>query len=86
MEAQQSFRADLMVPLIERDQSYVWVLGDPRQFEGLLYPRLKEAVKRANEMFDDEKELERRKGLQKNAKRMEDERVLAELKKRFKMD
>jgi len=86
MDSQQAFRADLMVPLIERDQSYARVLGDPREFEGLLYPRLKEAVRRANEMFDEEKEAERRRGLQMGARRAEDERIIAELKTRFRMD
>jgi hypothetical protein len=82
---QQPFRADLMIPFIERDQSYARVLGDPREFERLLYPRLKEVVGRANEMFDQKGE-EKRRGLQMTAKRAEDERIIAELKKRFRMD
>ena len=60
MATQRPFWADLMVPFIERDPSYARVLGDPREFEGVLYPRLKEAIRRANEMFDEEKEAERR--------------------------
>ena len=75
-----------MIPLIEREQSYARVLGDPREFEGLLYPRLREAVRRANEMFDEHKEEEKRRGLQVTAKRAEDERIIAELKTRFRVD
>ena len=85
MDDQQSFRADLMVPFIESDPSYARVLGDPREFEGLLYPRLKEAIRRANEMFDEEKEWERRRGLQLAARRAEDERIIAELKTKFRV-
>jgi len=62
------------------------VLGDPREFESRLYPRLREAVRRANEMFDDHKEEERNKGSQMTDKRAEDERIIAELKARFRMD
>jgi hypothetical protein len=86
MATQQQLWADLMVPFIEGDPSYARVLGDPREFEGVLYPRLKEAVRRANEMFDAEKEGERRRSLQQSAKRAEDERVIAELKTRFRLD
>ena len=86
MDMQQPFRADLMIPVIERDQSYARVLGDPREFENRLYPRLKEAVRRANERFDDHKEEERNKGSQMTDKRAEDERIIAELKARFRMD
>jgi hypothetical protein len=86
MDTQQPFRADLMIPLVEREQSYARVLGDPREFEGLLYPRLREAVRRANEMFDDQQEEERHRGLHMTAKRAEDERVIAELKTRFRVD
>jgi len=86
MATQQPFWADLMVPFIERDPSYARVLGDPREFEGVLYPRLKEAIRRANEMFDEEKEGERRRALQIGAKRAEDERIIAELKTKFRME
>ena len=86
MDSQQAFRADLMIPLSERDQSYARVLGDPREFEGVLYPRLKEAIRRANELFDDQREEDRRRGLQMTNKRAEDERVIAELKTRFRVD
>jgi len=71
---------------MERDQCYARVLGDPREFEGLLYPQLREAISRANEMFDEQKEEERRKGLQVAAKRAEDGRIIAELKTKFRMD
>jgi hypothetical protein len=86
MDSQQAFRADLMIPLMERDQSYARVLGDPREFESLLYPRLREALRRANEMFDDQREEERRRGLHTTAKRAEDERIIADLKTRFRLD
>ena len=85
MEMQQPFRADLMIPFIERDQSYARVLGDPCDFESLLYPRLKEAVRQANELFD-QKEEEKHMSLQMTAKQAEDERIIAELKKRFRVD
>ena len=80
------FWADLMVPYIERDQCYARVLGDPREFESVLYPRLKEAVQRANKMFDVQKEEEMRRSQQLAAKRAEDGRVIAQLKTTFKMD
>jgi hypothetical protein len=86
MDKQRPFRADLMIPLVERDQSYARVLGDPREFESLLYPRLREAVGRANEMFDQKKGEEKRRGLQMTAKRAEDERIIVELKTRFRVD
>ncbi|MGA9450562.1 MAG: hypothetical protein WBW41_04360 [Verrucomicrobiia bacterium] len=86
MATQQPFWADLMIPLTEREQSYARVLGDPREFEGVLYPRLREALRRANEMFDEQKEEERRKGLQLAAKRAEDGRIIAELKTKFQVD
>ena len=85
MNTQQAFRADLMIPFIERDQSYARVLGDPCDFESLLYPRLKEAVRQANELFD-QKEEEKHMSLQMTAKQAEDERIIAELKKRFRVD
>ena len=85
MNTQQPVRADLMIPFIERDQSYARVLGDPREFESLLYPRLKETLRQTNEMFDRKGE-EKRRVLQMTAKRAEDERVIAELKKRFRID
>jgi hypothetical protein len=86
MDSQQPFRADVMVPYVESDPSYARVLGDPREFEKLLYPRLKEAVRRANELFDEKKAEEQRRGLQLAARRAEDERIIAELKTRFKAD
>ena len=86
MDKQQPFRADLMIPLMERDPCYARVLGDPREFESLLYPQLKEAISRANEMFDEQKEEERRKSMQIAAKRAEDGRVIAELKTKFRLE
>ena len=86
MDAQQTFRADVMMPYVESDPAYVRVLCDPRDFEKLLYPRLKEAVRRANELFNKKKAEEQRRDSEKAAKRADDERVIAELKTRFRMD
>jgi hypothetical protein len=86
MDAQQPFRADLMIPYVESDPCYARVLGNPREFESRLFPRLKEAVRLTNELFDEHKEEEKHRGLQTTTKRAEDEQILAELKMRFRMD
>lgn len=79
------FKADLAVPFIEGGPCYARVVGDPREFEDVLFPQLKQAVERANELFNEQQEQAELKDSQKAVKRTEDEQVIEDLKKRFKV-